>query len=148
MPRPARDPQRRYSESTTWWQCPFCFKQCKSKGGRTQHIRHLHGNDVSGNSIILDTPGDESFTALDLDHLNPPRPNGTQEEDTDAMDFDFSTFPLSADTNSASPFKLTPSDNTLPSSPPSNTSMEFNDFGSNQSSRSPTTMCHPVMNGK
>ena len=44
MPHPARSPCQHYSEANIWWNCPFCPKSCKSKGGRIQHICQKHGN--------------------------------------------------------------------------------------------------------
>ena len=152
MPRPARSPKRLYSESTSWWQCSICLKLCKSKGGRTQHIRQLHGN-VSNKSVILDAPA-----AIPLDQdTSQARPDSTQEEDMDALfpiDFDF-RIPLS-DANSASPaphrdFTPISHPSALPSSPPSNGDLEFDGLRSNRGSLSPeasTTRQHPVMNGK
>jgi hypothetical protein len=144
MPHPARSPQRRYSESTTWWQCTICSKLCKSKGGRTQHIRRVHG-DISSNSADLDGSGDES-TALDQDDLSLPRSNGSsREEDMHPEPIDFTIPPSNA--NHTSP--LTPHF-ALPSSPPSNAVPDSNDFCSNRGSQPPvgSTTCHPVLNGE
>src|SRR5882757_8721193 len=87
MPHPARSPLRQYSESTIWWECPICSKRCKSKPGRTQHIRSTHI------PVILNGPRDKSPTATQSDHdnLSPLRPEDIREEDADApepMDFD------------------------------------------------------------
>jgi hypothetical protein len=145
MPHPARSPQHRYSESTTWWQCTICSKLCKSKGGRTQHIRRVHGN-ISSNSANLDRSGNES-TALDQDDLSLPRFNGSQDEDMhpEPIDLDFTIPPSNA--NHTSP--LTPHF-ALSSSPPLNAVPDSNDFCFDRDSQLPigSTVCHPVMNGE
>jgi len=150
MPRPARNPPRQYSESTTWWECPICSKPCKSKGGRTRHIRQLHGNAIPNNSNPVTMQ-----PLADQENSSPLRRGDIREEDMDAlepMDFDFA-MPLS-DASSSRP--LTPIDHhsALPSSPLSNDVPDSNNPSNQEGSQSPqpeaigSTTYHPVMNGR
>jgi hypothetical protein len=135
MPHPARNPQHQYSESTIWWPCSICSKPCKSKRGRTQHIRQVHGNTFD-NSITFDETEDEPIQ-LDHGNLSPINPNGIrEEEDMDAaepMDFDFRVATPLSDASSSN-----------------DSDIQEHDNSQGQGSRSSigSTTCHPIMNGR
>ena len=153
MPHPARSPQRQYSESTTWWKCPKCPKLCKSKGGRTRHIRQLHGNV---GFVQSDGPrlGAES-TSSDQEDMSLPRSNshGSRLGEGSDMDMPEPIRPDIAVPNHTSPHSesilgnFMPIDyhSALPSSPLSNPISD-----SNRGSQPPlsSTTYHPVMNGE